>query len=92
MDERDQVRSPVRDRRVFDEVQEMRIAHFLHEHAVRVDDAFAVPVIGPVNLVDFPQVHLARVPRQHFPIVVDYTLERVFGSAQQLTTSRVSEQ
>jgi len=49
-----------------------------------VNDALAVFVIGSVDLIDFPHVRLARVPRQHFPVVVDYALQGVLGRAQQL--------
>lgn len=82
VDERDQIRPPVGYGRIFDEVKEMRIPYFLYEHAIRVNDALTVLVIGPVDLVDFFHVHFARVPRQHFPVVVDYTLQCVFGGAQ----------
>lgn len=61
--ERDQVRSPVRDRRIFDEVQKILVPHLVHEHAVRENDAFTVPVVRPVDVVDLFHVRFARVPR-----------------------------
>jgi len=84
VNERDQIRPTVGYGRVFDQFQKTGISYFFHEHAIRVNDAFAVLVIGPVDLIDFLHVRLARVPRQHFPVVVDYTLQGVFGGAQQL--------
>jgi hypothetical protein len=88
VDESDQIRPAVGYGRILDEVQEMRISDFVHEHAVRVYDALAVFVIGAVDLIDFIHVRLARVPRQHFPVVLDYALQRVLRSAQQLQRSR----
>lgn len=90
MDERDQIRSPVWYRRVLDEFQEIGISYFIDEHAIRVNDTFAVFVICCVDLIDFLHVHLARVSRQQFPIVVDNTLERVLRGAQQLIKSKTS--
>jgi len=84
VNERDQIRPTVGYGRVFDQFQKTGISYFVHEYAIRVNDAFAVLVIGPVDLIDFLHVRLARVPRQHFPVVVDYTLQGVFGGAQQL--------
>jgi len=49
-----------------------------------VNDALAVFVICSIDLIDFLDVRLARVLRQHFPVVVDYTLQGVLGGAQQL--------
>lgn len=49
-----------------------------------MNNALAVFVIGPVDLIDFPHVRLERVLSQHFPVVVDDTLQSVLGGAQQL--------
>lgn len=84
VNERDQIWPTVGYGRVFDEFQKTGISYFFHEYAIRVNDALAVLVIGSVDLINFPYVRLARVPGQHFPVVVDYTLQGVFGGAQQL--------
>lgn len=81
VNERDQIRSTVRYGRVFDQFQKTGISYFFHEHAIRMNDALAVLVIGSVDLIDFLHVCLARVLRQHFPVVIDYTLQGVFGGA-----------
>lgn len=84
MDESEQIRPPVRYRRIFDEVQKMLVSDFVHEYAVSMNDAFTVLVISPVDLIDLFHVRFARVPRQHFPIILDYLFQRVFRGAQQL--------
>jgi len=89
VNERDQIRSTVWYGRVFDEFQKTGISYFFHEHAIRLNNALAVLVIGSVDLIDFLHIRLARVLRQHFPVVVDYTLQGVFGGAQQLRDDKL---
>lgn len=89
VNERDQIRPTVGYGRVFDQFQKTGISYFFNEHTISVNDALAVLVIGSVNLIDFPHVRLARVPRQHFPVVVDYTLQGVFGGAKQLQCDKL---